>query len=550
MILSSSSTTKGLFDVLTGGEPLSYFNRIYLFLFLPLVVLIYNLTPKRFRPVILIIASFICFFMMSNKLIVFLILSILSIYLSGRLMNKVDDKTEKALKKCKKTEKKVVKEKYKKKKKIILVLTILINVAFLFYFKYLNFFAGNANIILKWLNIKYSFQILHHLAPIGISFYTLEALSYIIDVYNSKIKAETNLLKVTLFLSFFPQIMEGPIARYSDTAESLYSGIKVTYKSFCFGYQRILYGLFKKLVIANRLNILVKIIFNEYMNYSGLSVALGVIGYTIMLYMEFSGTMDIVLGSGEMFGVKIPENFRQPFFSKNISEFWTRWHISLGLWFKDYIFYPVSLSKPMKNLTVKARKKLGNHFGPLISGTVALFTVWFLNGLWHGAGWTYLFFGMYHFFMILMGNIFEPLIIKICQKLHIDRKKKFYRVFQSVKMTILVFIGELFFRAPTMKNAFEMLSRIFTKISFKTVKNGELLSLGLDIHDYIVLILAIIFIFVIGLLKEKGKNIREDISNKDIFTRWILYYALIVIIIVFGAYGIGYEPVEPIYADF
>lgn len=550
MLFKQTNATRGLYDVLVGGEPISYFNRAFLFLFLPLVVLIYNITPKKYRYIVLIIASFIFFSMISNKLIVFLILSILSIYLSGRIMNKIDDKKDKTLDNCKKEDKKTVKEKYKKKKKIVLVLTIIFNVSFLFYFKYLNFFASNANIVLNWLNIRYSFQILHRLAPVGISFYTLEALAYIIDVYNGKIKAEKKLLKLTLFLSFFPQLMEGPIARYSDTAEDLYEGKRAAYKNFCFGYQRILLGLFKKLLIANRLNIVVKIIFNDYMSYSGLAVAFGVISYTVMLYMEFSGTMDIVIGTGEIFGVKIPENFRQPFFSKNISEFWTRWHISLGLWFKDYIFYPVSLSKPMKNLTIKARKKLGNHFGPLISGSIALFTVWFLNGLWHGAGWTFLFFGMYHFFMILMGNIFEPTIIKICKKIHIDRKNKFYRVFQSVKMTILVFIGELFFRAPTMKVAFEMLQRIITKSSIGSIKHGEILLLGIDIKDYIVLMLSIVFIFAVGLLKERGYNIRETISNKNIFIRWIIYYAFILIIIVFGAYGVGYIPVDPIYADF
>ena len=546
----SSNTKHGLYDVLAGGEPLSYFNRIYIFLFLPLVVLIYNITPKKYRYIVLIIASFLFFFIISNKLIAFLLISIVSIYLSGILMDKIEKQKDEALEKCKKEDKKQIKAKFKSKKKIVLIITIIINVAFLFFFKYLNFFATNTNIILNWLNIKYRFQILHRLAPIGISFYTLEALAYIIDIYNGKIKAEKKLLKLTLFLSFFPQIMEGPIARYSDTSEDLYEGKTATYKNFCFGYQRILLGLFKKLLIANRLNIVVKIIFNEYMNYSGLSIALGVIGYTVMLYMEFSGTMDIVIGTGEIFGVKIPENFRQPFFSKNISEFWTRWHISLGLWFKDYIFYPVSLSKPMKNLTIKARKKLGNHYGPLISGSIALFTVWFLNGLWHGAGWTFLFFGMYHFFMILMGNIFEPTIIKICKKLHINRKNKFYRVFQSVKMTILVFIGELFFRAPTMKTAFEMLNRIFTKVSIKAIKSGEIMSLGLDERDYIVLIISIIFIFIIGLLREREHNIREEISNKNIIIRWALYYAFILIIIVFGAYGIGYIPVDPIYADF
>ncbi len=547
MLSQSPKPTTNLYNILTGGEPLSYFNRLYIFLFLPLVVLLYNLTPKKYRYIVLIIASFAFFFAMSNKLIVFILLSIISIYTSGILMDKTDNKKDETLKKCKKENKKEIKEKYKRKKKLILIITIIINVAFLFFFKYLNFFATNANIILKWLNVKYSFQILHRLAPIGISFYTLEALAYIIDVYNDKIKAEKKILKLTLFLSFFPQIMEGPIARYSDTADDLYEGKKATYHNFCFGYQRILLGLFKKLLIANRLNILVKIIFNEYMNYGSLSVVLGVIGYTVMLYMEFSGTMDIVIGSGEIFGVKIPENFRQPFFSKNISEFWTRWHISLGLWFKDYIFYPVSLSKSMRKLTAKARKKLGNHFGPLISGTIALFTVWFLNGLWHGAGWTFLFFGMYHFFMILMGNIFEPLIIKICSKLHINRKNMLYRIFQSVKMTILVFIGELFFRAPTMKVAFEMLKRMF---KFIPIKRGEILSLGLDTKDYIVLIISIVFIFIIGLLKEKGHNIREEVSNKNIIVRWLIYYAFILIIIIFGAYGIGYIPVDPIYADF
>ena len=205
--------------------------------------------------------------------------------------------------------------------------------------------------------------------------------------------------------------MEGPITKYSDTANSLYEGNKVTYNSFCFGYQRVLYGYLKKIVISDRLNILVQTIFNGYTSYSGTAIFLGAVAYTIMLYMEFSGTMDVVIGIGEMFGVKITENFRQPFFSKNISEFWMRWHISLGTWFKDYIFYPVSLSKPMKKLTLKARKVLGNHGGALISGAVALFCVWFLNGLWHGAGWPFLLFGMYHFLLIVIGNIFEPLII-------------------------------------------------------------------------------------------------------------------------------------------
>ncbi len=529
---------------------MSYISLFYAFLFVPIVVIIYNLTKQKYRFIPLLVASFFFFFIISNKLIIFLLLSILSIYLSGIFMTKLDKEKEKLLEKVDKEQKKILKKQYKSKKRLVLIFTIIFNVSFLFFFKYLPFFTNNANSLLDLLNINFNFKIIKYIAPIGISFYTLEALSYIIDVFNEKIEADTNFFRLCLFLSFFPQIMEGPIARYSDTANDLYKGTKVSYKSFCFGYQRILYGFFKKVIIADRLNIVVKIIFDHYLEYSGLAVLLGIISYTIMLYMEFSGTMDVVIGTGEIFNVKIPENFRQPFFAKNISEFWTRWHISLGTWFKDYIFYPVSLSKPMKKITIKARKLLGNHFGPLISGALALVVVWLLNGLWHGAGWTFIFYGIYQFIMILSGNIFEPLIKKVCNFLHINRQNIVYRVFQSVKMTLLVFIGELFFRATSVTSGFQMLKRICTNFNFNNIKTGELLSLGLDINDYMVIFIALIIIFIISLLREKNINIREEISKKNIIVRWALYYSLILAIIIFGAYGSGYVPVDPIYADF
>ena len=529
---------------------MSYYSLRYLFVFLPISVLIYRIIPKKFRYIFLLLIS-LGFFMLSSRkkmfVIIFLILSILSIYISARLMSKVDKKRDLALEKAEKEEKKKLKEKYKRRKKVILVLTIIFNVAFLFAFKYLKFFTININALMDILHFNHKIPFFKLLAPIGISFYTLTALSYIIDVYNNKIEAEKNILKIALYVSFFPQIVEGPINSYSKDTQTLFEGNTVDFKGFCFGYQRIIYGLFKKIVIADRLNFAVGEIFKGYATMSGMTCAFGVVAYTIMLYMEFSGTMDIVLGSAELFGVKLPENFRQPFFSKNVSEFWTRWHISLGNWFKNYIFYPVSLSKKMKKLTISARKKLGNHFGPLISGAVALFAVWSLNGLWHGAGWPFLLFGMYHFVMILLGNIFEPYIIKLCDKLHINRKNIFYRIFQSVKMTIFIFIGELFFRAPTVEVGFKMLGKIFTNFTFKM---SEFTRLNLDVYDYIVLFLSLIFIFVIGLLKEKNVNIREEISKKNIVLRWTLYYALIMAILIFGAYGTGYVPVDPIYSDF
>ena len=526
---------------------MTYFSLSYAFLFLPIVIIIYSLTPKKFRYIILLIASLVFFGILSKFLIFYLIATIISIYFGARAINYLDDKQEKVLETTDKENRKEVKGKFKKKKKLVLLAVLLFNVAFLFFYKYLKFFLINTNSLLDLIGFGYNFKIVKYIAPIGISFYTLQAISYIVDVYNGKIKAEKNILKLGLFMSFFPQIMEGPIVRFEDTADKLAEGIKVSYHNLCFGYQRIIYGFFKKLVIADRLNLLVKTVFANYTTMSGIATWLGVIGYTVMLYAEFSGTMDVVIGTGEIFGVTIPENFRQPFFAKNISEFWTRWHISLGTWFKNYIFYPVSLSKPMKKITTTARKFLGAHYGALISGSIALLSVWLLNGLWHGAGWNYVFFGLFHFVMILLGNIFEPFVAKFCEKLKINRHNIFYRIFQSVKLTIIVFIGELFFRAPTVTQGFAMLKNMFT--NFK-IPNGELLSLGLDIQDYIIVVIAIIFLFIIGLLREKGINIREKIAEKNIFIRWIMYYALILSVITFGAYGPGYAPVDPIYADF
>lgn len=526
---------------------LSYFNPVLIFAVIPAIVLIYNNVPRKVRRWLMLIINFAFFFYISGPLVVFLMLSILSIYLFGIKIKQINEEEEKVLETLEKEEKKEVKKSYKKEKKKWLLACLIFNIAFLFFFKYLNFFVINLNSLMKVFNITKEFKAFKFIAPIGISYYTLQAISYIADVNSGKIEPETNLLKLSLYMSFFPQIMEGPIAKYPETSDSLYEAEDVSYKNFCFGYQRIFFGFFKKFLIADRLNILVKIIFLNYLEYSGFAVMIGIISYTILLYMEFSGTMDVVIGTGEIFGVKIPENFRQPFFAKNISEFWQRWHITLGRFLKDYVFYPVSLSKPLKKLTINARKKLGSHFGPLVSGAIALFTVWALNGLWHGAGWNFIFYGMFHFVLILTENITEPLAIKLCNFMHINRNSKIFRIFQSIKMTILVLIGEVFFRAPTVKQGFDMLKA--TSRNFH-INKAELLTLGLDKYDYLVIIFALIIIFIISLLKELNVNIRESIASKNVILRWTIYYLLIMSIIIFGAYGTGYLPVAPIYADF
>jgi hypothetical protein len=208
----------------------------------------------------------------------------------------------------------------------------------------------------------------------------------------------------------------------------------------------------------------------------------------------------------------------------------------------------VSLSKPLKKVTTSLRKKVGAHYSSLIAGSIALFCVWFLNGLWHGAGWPFLFFGMYHFMLILFGNLFEPLIIKICSKLKINRLSKKYYGFQIIKTSILVFIGEMFFRADTLRDGFNMFKIMITKL-FVLSKN-EFYKFGLDIFDVTIVIIGLLIVLAISIMKEKNINIREELAKKNIAIRWIIFYLLILSIIILGAYGPGYAPVDPIYADF
>jgi len=528
----------------------NYLSVVYLFFFLPLTVLIYHIAKKKCKWLVLLLASYIFFFLISGKLIIFLLFTTASIYFFGRKFEKIDTESEEFFAKNIVEDKKKVKEAFKKKKKRFLLLAILMQVIILFIYKYLPFFTVNINSLLKIINIPFEFKLFKLIAPIGVSFYTLAAISYLVDVYHKKIDADHKITRLALYLAFFPGIMEGPIARYNDTAEDLYSGKEITFQNICFGCQRILWGILKKFVVADRLNAFVKVVFDGVEVLDGGLVLFGAICYTIMLYMEFSGTMDVIIGSGEIFGIKLPENFRQPFFSKTISEFWTRWHITLGTWFKDYIFYPVSLSKKMKKLTIVTRKKLGNHFGPLLTGSVALLSVWLLNGLWHGAGWNYIAFGLYHFILILLGNITEPFIRDLCLKLHINRNSIIYRLVEFIKLFILIVFGELIFRANTFTQALNMIKTIFTSFTFESFINGKFLTFGVDGNDFIIIIVSIIIVFIIGLLREKGLNIREKIASYNIVFRWVIYFALIMFIIIFGAYGPGYTPIDPIYANF
>ncbi|MEE3352025.1 MAG: MBOAT family O-acyltransferase [Saccharofermentanaceae bacterium] len=527
----------------------TYFSIQYLALLLA-AIFFYEIFPQKGRRWVLLISSYLFFYLISGKLLIYLLLSTLSIHHIGLWLTSIQNDCKSAVKGLPRDEKKAISAKYQKQQRKVMAFAVFLHIGVLLVLKYSLFAVSNFNHLMRWAHAPIHVHAPRFMIPIGISFYTLQALSYLFDVYREKLPADRNLMRLSMFMSFFPQIMEGPICRYSDTTEHLWNAERIKYSNFVQGGQRILYGVMKKLVLADRLNLLIETVFSSHTEYDGFVTIVAAVLYALQLYCDFSGTMDVVIGSAQIFGVNMPENFKRPFFSATISEFWKRWHVTLGTWFKDYVFFPMSMSKPLKKLTTKARKKLGNHFGPLLAGAIALFTVWLFNGLWHGAGWNFIFFGMFHFILILMGSVVEPLVIKVTQKLHIKRSSKPYKCFQIIRTSILVCIGEMFFRAESVGQGFSMLSRMFTKFSLSTAKDGSLFKLGMDRADFVIIGVSVIVIFVISVLQEKGIRIRESISRRNIAIQFAVFYALILFIVIFGAYGRGYIPVDPMYAAF
>lgn len=530
---------------------MAYHTPIYLFLFLPITILCYAVCPQKHRWKVLLIFSYLFFYSVSRKLLIYLIGATVLTHYIGLWLETLHRDHKEIIKKTDPEQKKALKAVHVRKERCVLALGIVLMVGCLAYLKYYGFYAINLNAFMNTRGIGLFRLTIKELAvPLGISFYTLQSVGYMIDVYRGTIHAERNLGKMALFMGFFPQIMEGPICRYEETAEQLFAGNPIVGKNLSFGCQRIAWGMFKKLVVADRLNALVKTVFDLYGNYSGAIVVVSAIAYTIQLYMEFSGAIDIVIGSAEIFGVQMPENFRQPFFAKNASEFWRRWHMSLGAWFRDYIFYPVSMSGLMKKWNKWGRKHVGEYLTKIVLTVVALFPVWLCNGLWHGSNWTYLFYGMYYFVIISLENILEPVTEWVLDKLKVTKENRIYRGMQVVKTLIIIFVGEMFFRAVSLDAGIDMFQQIFQNFGASQLWDGTLLTLGMDRLDFAVAFVGTTIVLLVDVLKEKGIAIRETIAAKKLPVRWAVYYAVVFAVIIFGAYGVGYMPVDLIYAGF
>jgi alginate O-acetyltransferase complex protein AlgI len=479
-------------------------------LFVLVLVLIYYIFPKKHRYIVLLIGSLIFYYLFSGKYIIFILLSSVITYFSGKLI-----------------------EKYNDKRKLILTLSILLNLSFLLVLKYNNFFGDIFRVV--GINIPYKKFIL----PIGISYYTLETISYLTDIYRKRMKAETNYLKVLLFLVYFPQIVEGPIANYSRLSKTLFNTEKFNYDNFVSSFVLIGWGFIKKLVIADRAGIFVSKVFEN--NYGGILLIVGILLYTLQIYADFSGCIDIVSGVSELFGVKLDENFKRPFFSKSIQEFWRRWHITLGTWLKEYIFYPISLSKLNMKLNLKLRKMKSKYISRFIITAFPLFFVWFFNGMWHGASFKYVVYGLYYYVLMMIGILLEPVFKKIISIFKINTEVWSYKFFQAVRTILIVCFGMFLFRVDSFK---QMGLMIHSKAT------ASLFSLGLKKLDFALLMVGILVMLVVGVMQEFNINIRKELQKQNLLFKWLIYYIMIFSIIIFGIYGKGYDAASFIYGGF
>lgn len=479
-------------------------------LFVLVLVLIYYIFPKKHRYIVLLIGSLIFYYLFSGKYIIFILLSSVITYFSGKLI-----------------------EKYNDKRKLILTLSILLNLSFLLVLKYNNFFGDIFRVV--GINIPYKKFIL----PIGISYYTLETISYLTDIYRKRMKAENNYLKVLLFLVYFPQIVEGPIANYSRLSKTLFNTEKFNYDNFISSFVLIGWGFVKKLVIADRAGIFVNNVFEN--NYGGILLIIGILLYTLQIYADFSGCIDIVSGVSELFGVKLDENFKRPFFSKSIQEFWRRWHITLGTWLKEYVFYPISLSKINMKLNLKLMKMKSKYLSKFIITAFPLFFVWFFNGMWHGASFKYVVYGLYYYVLMMIGILLEPILKRIISIFKVNTEVWSYKFFQAIRTILIVCFGMFLFRVDSFAQMGVMLH---------SKASTALFSLGLKKADFALLIVGIFIMLIVGVMQEFNINIREELQKQNLIFKWLVYYIIIFSIIIFGIYGKGYDAASFIYGGF
>ena len=489
-------------------------------------VICYYLAPAKVKWVVLLIFSYIYYLQGGVRYLFFILYSTIVVYAFGRIIDHLQSKNAPA-----------------KIQKRVITFGVIVSFLCLLIVKYFGFFVDTVNSAFGT-NIP-GITILF---PLGISFYTFQSVGYLLDVYWKKAKAEKNIFKFALFISFFPQLMQGPIGNYNRLAPQLVTPHSFSGKEFVKGLSRIIWGFAKKIIIADWAGIFADAVWGDPDCYNGM-VLLGLVFYGIQLYADFSGGIDVVIGIANLFGISLDENFRQPYLATSMADFWKRWHMTLGEWMMNYVFYPVSLSGWMTRFSTWSKKVFGKKTGRVVPIALADFIVFFLVGIWHGASWKYVVYGLLNGGIIAFSELMAGNYRNMKKALHITGKEKWYHAFQIIRTYIIVNLRWFYDRSDTLSEGNYLVKQAFTHFDWSQIFDIAAGSGGTEFVPAALLIIAVgcVIMVTVGVLKERGVDIREKILSLPIPAAAAIY---IVLFLMIGIFGSTAAPKGFIYAQF
>ena len=496
------------------------FNSYNFLIFFPIVTLIYFLIPHKFRYLWLLASSYYFYMCWNAKYALILLASTVITYASGRLIDRANNKITDEKKRT-------------RQKKIYVALSVVINLGILFVFKYFDFAIENINRVLSALNIQILNPSFDIILPVGISFYIFQALGYTIDVYRGNVAVEKNFLKYALFVSFFPQLLAGPIGRAKSILTQINERHDFDSQRVKDGLLLMIWGGFQKIVIADRVVVVVDTIFNNFPEYGGMYIVVGAILFAFQIYCDFSGYSMIAIGAAKVMGFELMENFNCPYFSMSVAEFWRRWHISLSSWFRDYLYIPLG----------------GNRKGKLRK-YINIMIVFLVSGLWHGAQWSYVIWGGLNGIFQIIGDRLKGVRDWLVKKLHLNRETASHKIYKIITTFILIDFTWIFFRASSATAALKMVKSIFTTYNPWILFDGSLFELGLGRKEFQFMILSIIILLIADFIKWKGHSVREWVYKQERWFRWAFYIVAILVVLVFGVWGPAFDESSFIYFQF
>ena len=496
------------------------FNSIQFIIFLPIVILIYFVVPQKIKNIWLLVASYYFYMSWNAKYAILICTSTVITYLAGIAMDRIELS-------CSNEKKKIG------YKRICIAVSFVLNLGILGYFKYTNFFLGLLKDAFSLININLNVPVFDILLPVGISFYTFQALGYIVDIYRGEIYAEKNFLRYALFVSFFPQLVAGPIERSKNLLKQLAVPKRFSFDNLREGLFIMLWGFFVKLVIADRAAIFVNTVYSDVDMYSGMYIAVAACLFAIQIYCDFYGYSLIAKGSAKILSIDLMENFNYPYLRTSIADFWRGWHISLSTWFRDYLYIPLG----------------GNRKGR-IRKYINIMIVFMTSGLWHGASISFVIWGGLHGVYQIIGDILKPIRNKINTIMQFDENSLGCRIYRTIVTFGLSTFAFIFFRADSALMAFRAIKNMITVYNPWIFVNGDIFSLGLDNKNIELLLLSLLILLIADICKMKNIVIRELIISQNMWFRCLVVAVAITFILTFGIWGPGYSEASFIYFQF